>query len=578
MEALGLGLFMISACVFTVLLEHPDSPAHRAIASPLMRRVVIGLAMGLTAVSLIYSPWGQRSGAHLNPAVTLTYLRLGKVAPWDAAFYMLGQVAGGVTGVLLASRALGRLLASPAVNYAVTQPGGAGLAAAFGAETAISFVLMTVILTVSNAGRLSRFTGFFAGALVAAYITVEAPLSGMSMNPARTLASAVGADMWRALWLYFTAPPLGMLLAAAAYRRAAGPDGVICAKLHHHGRGPGARRCIFRCGYALLLLLVLAVPAAAQVETVGMTVADMDRSVAFYSRVLGFETVSDVEVAGSEYERLQGVFGLRMRIVRLRLGAETLELTEYFAPSTGRPAPPGSRSHDRWFQHIAIVVSDMEAAYRHLRAHRVRHASSGPQRLPSWNQHAGGIEAFYFKDPDDHVLEVIAFPPGKGDLRWQAAGGRLFLGIDHTAIVVADTEASLGLYRDALGLAVVGHSENHGPEQEHLNNVFGARLRITTLRARSGPGIELLEYLAPGDGRPMPPDVRANDLIHWETTLGARDLEAAGRRARERGGAWVSPGVVTLPGRALGFGRGLMIRDLDGHAMRLVEPRSTVEE
>ena len=575
MEALGLGLFMVSACVFTVLLEHPGSPAHGAIESPVLRRGLIGLAMGLTAVGIVYSPWGQRSGAHLNPAVTLTYLRLGKIAPWDAAFYMLGQAGGGVTGVLLTALALGGLLASPAVNYAVTEPGGAGVAVAFGAEAAISFVLMTVILTVSNAERLSRFTGFFAGALVAIYITVEAPLSGMSMNPARTLASAVGADMWRALWLYFTAPPIGMLLAAAVYRRLAGPDGVICAKLHHGAR---ARRCIFRCGYAMLLLLLLAFPAAAQVEMVGMTVADMDRSVAFYSRVLGFETVSDVEVAGIEYERLQGVFGLRMRVVRLRLGAETLELTEYLAPSTGRPVPPDSRSQDRWFQHVAIVVSDMDAAYRHLRAHRVRHASSGPQRLPDWNPNAGGIQAFYFKDPDDHVLEVIAFPPGKGEPRWQAAGGRLFLGIDHTAIVVADTEASVGFYRDALGLAVVGGSENHGSEQEHLNNVFGARLRITTLRAVSGPGIELLEYLAPRDGRPMPADVRANDLIHWQTTLVVRDVEAAGRRTRARGGAWVSPGAVAPPESVLGFRRGLSVRDPDGHAMRLVQPRSTGQE
>jgi len=572
MEALGLGLFMISACLVTVLLEHPGSPAHQAIVSPLLRRLLIGLAMGLTAVGIIYSPWGQRSGAHLNPAVTLTYLRLGKIASWDAVFYMLAQAVGGLAGVLLAALALGGLLADPAVNYAVTQPGAAGIAAAFGAELAISFLLMTVILVVSNAERLSRFTGFFAGALIAAYITVEAPLSGMSMNPARTLASAVGADTWRALWLYFTAPPLGMLLAATAYRRLNGPRGVICAKLHHHGKGASAKRCIFRCGYAMLLLLALAFPAAAQVETVGMTVSDMDRSVAFYSRVLGFEAISDVEVAGAEYERLQGVFGLRMRIVRLRLGGETLELTEYLAPSTGRPIPPDSRSQDRWFQHVAIVVSDMDAAYRHLRLHHVRHASSGPQRLPDWNPNAGGIQAFYFKDPDGHALEVIAFPPGKGDPRWQAAGGRLFLGIDHTAIVVADTEASLRFYRDALGLAVAGESENHGSEQERLNNVFGARLRITTLKAPSGPGIELLEYLAPRDGRPMPVDVHANDLIHWQTTLVVADADAAGRRARERGGAWVSPGAVTPAEPALGFRRGMSLRDPDGHAMRLVQP------
>src|SRR5258705_567885 len=197
----------------------------------------------------------------------------------------------------------------------------------------------------------------------------------------------------------------------------------------------------------------------------------------------------------------------------------------------------------------------MDAAYRHLRTHRGRHPSSGPQRLPDWNPNAGGIQAFYFKDPDDHVLEVIAFPPGKGEPRWQAAGGRLFLGIDHTAIVVADTEASVAFYRDALGLAVVGGSENHGTEQEHLNGVFGARLHITALRAASGPGIELLEYLAPRDGRPIPPDERANDVAHWQTRLLSRDGDAAGSLGKARA-PFVSPGTVALRGRELGFTQG----------------------
>ena len=168
---------------------------------------------------------------------------------------------------------------------------------------------------------------------------------------------------------------------------------------------------------------------------------------------------------------------------------------------------------------MAIIVSDMDRAYRRLRENRVEHASSGPQRLPDWNPAAGGIEAFYFKDPDGHALEVLRFPPGKGDPRWQDSRGKLFLGIDHTAIVVADTEASLRFYRDLLGMKVAGESENHGTEQEHLNNVFGARLRITALRSASGPGIELLEYLAPRDGRAAPADLRANDLLSWRTRL-----------------------------------------------------------
>jgi catechol 2,3-dioxygenase-like lactoylglutathione lyase family enzyme len=311
-------------------------------------------------------------------------------------------------------------------------------------------------------------------------------------------------------------------------------------------------------------------PEVEAVEAVGMTVADVERSVGFYSNVLSFEKVSDVEVAGSAYEELQGVFGLRMRVVRMRLGEEFIELTEFLAPR-GRPMPVDSRSHDRWFQHIALIVSDMDRAYRWLRQHKVEHASSGPQRLPDWNPNAGGIQAFYFRDPDGHHLEILHFPPGKGDPKWQAKTDRLFLGIDHTAIVVSDTEASLKFYRDTLGLKVVGESENYGIEQEHLNNVFGARLRITTLRAAKGPGIEFLEYLTPRDGRPMPTDTRANDLMHWQTTLVARNITSVAHRLWAGKFALVSPAVVTLSEGQLGFTAGLLVRDPDGHAMQVIE-------
>ncbi len=311
-------------------------------------------------------------------------------------------------------------------------------------------------------------------------------------------------------------------------------------------------------------------PAVTAVESIGMTVSDMDRSVEFYSRVLTFEKVSDVEVWGDPYEHLQGVFGLRMRVVRMRLGDEFIELTEYLAPK-GRPIPADSRSNDRWFQHVAIIVSDMDRAYGLLRQHKVQHASTGPQRLPDWNKNAAGIRAFYFRDPDGHNLEILEFPPDKGDLRWHRPTDRPFLGIDHTAIVVSDTEASLRVYRDILGLRVVGESENHGPEQEHLNNVFGARLRITTLRAGAGPAIEFLEYLAPRDGRPYPADNRANDLTHWQTRLVATDATAAARALRDGKVQFVSPGVIALPDGRLGFGRGVMTRDPDGHVMQLVE-------
>lgn len=307
------------------------------------------------------------------------------------------------------------------------------------------------------------------------------------------------------------------------------------------------------------------------VVSIGLTVADLDRSVAFFHDVLGFEKRAEIEVAGDALEHLEGVFGARVRRATLQLGAESIELSEYLAPR-GRPIPADSSSNDRWFQHIAIVVSDMDAAYAKLREHKVEHASSGPQTLPNWNPNAGGIRAFYFKDPDQHVLEVIWFPPGKGDPRWQAKDGPLFRGIDHTAIVVESTQRSLEFYCDQLGLRVAGTSENYGTEQEHLNNVFGARLAITGLRASSGPGIELLEYLAPRGGRPYPSDARANDLVHWETRLLAPDLARTAQQLHRASSAnLVSPGVVSFGDAALGFHHGLGITDPDGHVLQLIQ-------
>jgi catechol 2,3-dioxygenase-like lactoylglutathione lyase family enzyme len=206
-----------------------------------------------------------------------------------------------------------------------------------------------------------------------------------------------------------------------------------------------------------------------------------------------------------------------------------------------------------------------------LRQNRVEHASTGPQTLPAYIPAAAGIRAFYFRDPDGHHLEILWFPAGKGDAKWQRKD-RLFLGIDHTAIVVGDTDASLAFYRDTLGMRVAGESENYGPEQERLNHVFGARLRITALRAASGPGIEFLEYLAPRDGRPYPADARASDLLHWQTRLTTGDIAAAAQQTQERKYRWVSPGVVTLPGGTLGFARGMLVRDPDGHAILLAQP------
>jgi len=309
-------------------------------------------------------------------------------------------------------------------------------------------------------------------------------------------------------------------------------------------------------------------PLVQAVDAVGMTVSDMDRSVAFFTDVLTFEKISDVELAGEEYERLQGVFGLRMRVVRLRLGSEQIELTEYLAPR-GRRIPEDSRSNDRWFQHVAIIVSNMDAAYARLRQHHIEHASPEPQRLPDWNPNAGGIKAFYFKDPDGHPLEILQFPDGKGDPKWHAASNRLFLGIDHTAIVVDETARSLAFYRDVLGLTVAGESTNYGPEQERLNNVFGARLHITGLRAAAGPGIEFLEYLTPRNGRPAI-GIQSNDIAHWETTVTTGDGQRAFDRLTSGRALLASPAVATLRADAR-FRRGVLVRDPDEHAVKVVQ-------
>lgn len=317
-----------------------------------------------------------------------------------------------------------------------------------------------------------------------------------------------------------------------------------------------------------------------RIEAVGFTVTDMDRSVDYYTRVLHFQKVSDLERSGAAIEHLKGLFGVRVRVVRLRLGEEELELSEYLAPK-GRVQPLDFQSNDLSFQHVAIVVSDMDRAYAWLRQNHIEHVSSGPQTLPAWNQQASGIQAFYFKDPDGHVLEIIHFPAGKGDTRWQRSSRELFEGIDHTAIAVSDTEKSIAFYRDELGMRIAGTSENYGDEQEHLNNVFGARLRITSLRAPYGPGVELLEYLVPRTGKPIPKDTKANDLAHWETVVDERDLRGAWAYFVENHTPLISAGVESLDGDAVNPRAGFLLQDPDGHviaAMNEVVPYSAVSK
>lgn len=282
------------------------------------------------------------------------------------------------------------------------------------------------------------------------------------------------------------------------------------------------KRLIVQFILSVLICMCLAVFALADttrgeessvnsVAGVAINVSEMDRSVAFFHDVLDFQVASECT---DEQKRI--------RTVGLQIGDERIWLNQDLQ-AAGQPVPADSRANDHWFQHIAIVVSDIDRAYQRLREFKVRHASSGPQTLPAWNQNAAGIQAFYFRDPDGHFLEIIRFPPGKGDPKWQRESDRLFLGIDHTAIVVADTDSSLTFYRDLLGMKVAGHSENYGTEQEHLNGVFGARLRITALRAETGPGVELLEYISPTDGRKLEREPNENDLVRWRILMQARD-------------------------------------------------------
>ena len=238
-EAGALSCFMISACVFGTLLGAPGSPVVSAVPSPLVRRVMMGALMGLTLIAIVYSSWGRRSGAQMNPAFTLTFFRLGRSAPRDAAAYIVAQFVGGALGVVVAAALLGPALAAPGVMYVVTEPGMPGVAVAFISELVIWAVMMAMVLRVSSSERWKRYTGLFAGSLVATYIAIESPLSGMSMNPARTVASALVAHRWIAVWIYFVAPLAGMLIAAELFLRTRAQREIPCGKIMH------AEPCLF---------------------------------------------------------------------------------------------------------------------------------------------------------------------------------------------------------------------------------------------------------------------------------------------------------------------------------------------
>lgn len=317
------------------------------------------------------------------------------------------------------------------------------------------------------------------------------------------------------------------------------------------------------------LISTISLSQVMKVEAIGITVKEMDRSVKFYTEVLGFKKISDQEFKGENFEKLQGVFGLNMRVVRLQLGDEIIELTDYLTTG-GRSIPEDQKSNDLFFQHIAIVVSDMDKAYRHLRKFNVEHVSTAPQTLPKSIPGAEGIKAFYFHDPDIHNLELIFFPKGKGLEKWQSNHGKIFLGIDHTAIGVSNTEKSHEFYENLLGIERKSDSWNKGTEQEHLNNVEGASLHITGYRADKGPGVEFLQYLKPGPGKPYPADSRSDDIWHWQTTLVVDDADALYRKLKNNNSVLISKEIVYQQVKNV-HTKSFIVRDPDGHAMLIRE-------
>ena len=359
------------------------------------------------------------------------------------------------------------------------------------------------------------------------------------------------------------------------------------------GRRPAAQESAFARGtnmplaWVAMLALVLALSSQAshardqlsgdvqRVKMIGFTVADIERQANFFTKVLQFEKISDFRVVGGEYDKMQGVFNTNMRIIHLRLGEQIVELTQYVSPPTGRPIPVPSYSNDAWFQHLAIVVDDMDAAYKILQDNNVRQISAHPITIPPSNPGAAGIKAIKFRDPEGHDLELIYFPRGKGNASWQKPTNRLFLGIDHTAMTVDSTDKGVTFYRDLLGFEVGGVTLNTGPTQEVLDGLFNDTCLVTAMMPASPPPhVEFLEYKTPPGGRPMPRDTRASDLWHWQTSLVTKDIRAVTERLRRAGAQFITPDVVAIPQEAqaqLGFKSAVMIRDPNGHAIRLIE-------
>jgi catechol 2,3-dioxygenase-like lactoylglutathione lyase family enzyme len=329
--------------------------------------------------------------------------------------------------------------------------------------------------------------------------------------------------------------------------------------------------------YATLLALLITVlfvssafAKALEIKGFTLTVSDIDRSVTFFEQALGFSKTADRTYADRNHDYLTGVFGTRVRSVTLKLGDETIELEQYLSPA-GQPIPVDSRSNDLWFQHFAVVVSDMDKAYAHVSKFAITGISSAPQTIPESNKGAAGIKAYKFKDYDGHPLELLYFPSDKGNPKWQQHGDKLFLGIDHSAISVSSTERSTAFYQDLLGLQVKGGGVNTGVTQEQLDNAFGAVVRITGLRPEkdTGPGLEFLQYVTPSGGRPAPLGSRLNDLAATRMVLEVDDLANLVEKLQQKNVTFVSPDIVALSNS--GYSKGLVVKDPDGHAVLLVQ-------
>jgi catechol 2,3-dioxygenase-like lactoylglutathione lyase family enzyme len=312
-----------------------------------------------------------------------------------------------------------------------------------------------------------------------------------------------------------------------------------------------------------------------RIRAIGLTVSDVERLQDFYTQALGFQFVSDITVNEPEYSQLEGVPNTAIRIVTLKLGDERIELMQYLALK-GQPIPDDSQSNDLWFQHFAIVVQDMDLAYSHLHPFLTESISPDPQTIPPSNQASAGIRAFKFRDPDRHDLELIWFPPDKGQAKWHqlsdGAKEHLFLGIDHSAIAIAETAQSLRFYCDLLGMGIEGGSLNEGETQARLDGLAEAKVRVTPLRpTQGGLGIELLDYLIPETERPMPNNWKSCDIAHLQVELVVNNIEQAVQQLRQHGVQFVSTQSVQFANPSLPYRQGCLVKDPNGHAMLLIE-------